>query len=96
MTMIARSIFIEFFIADVTKSGIIISNFVMHGHYHLVWIDILFKCVYKYLYNIIIVKFFYKGYWLLRIECIIKTLYVVTKSTGDVFLILISVALLRI
>ena len=46
--------------------------------------------------NIVVVKFFYKSNWLLRIECIVKTLYVVTKFTGFVFLILICVALLRI
>ena len=53
-------------------------------------------CVCKYLRNIIIVKFFYKSNWLLRIECIVKTLYVVTKSAGDVFLILLRVALLMV
>ena len=52
-----------------------------------------FKCVSKYLCNIVIVIFFYKSNWFLRIECIVKTFYVVKKSSGDVFLILISVAL---
>ena len=51
-------------------------------HYHTFWelklfinfFDVLFKCVNKYLRNIIIVQFFYKSNWLLRIECIVKTL----------------------
>ena len=93
MTMITHSIFTEFLITDVTKSGVIINQFIMHGHYHLLgefkliisFIDVLFECVYKYLRNTIIVKFFYKSKWLLRIKCIVKTLYVVTKSAGDVF-----------
>ena len=76
----------------------------MHCYYHTFWelklfinvFDILFKCVNKYLRNIIIVKFFYKSNWLLRIECIVKTLYVVTKSAKDVFLILNGVALFRV
>ena len=46
--------------------------------------------------NIIIVKFFYNSNWFLRIECIIKTHYVVTKSAGDVLLILIGIAFLEI
>ena len=76
----------------------------MHCHYHTFWelkrfinfFDVLFKCVYKYLHNIIVVKLFYKSNWLLRIACIVKTLYVVTKSAGDVFLILLGLALLRV
>ena len=52
--------------------------------------------VHKYLCNIVIVKFFYKSNSLLRIECIVKTLYVVTKFAGDVFLILPGVALVRV
>ena len=52
-------------------------------------------CVYKYLCSIVIVKFFYKSNWFLRIECIVKTLYVITKSIGDMFLILPCVALVR-
>ena len=76
MTMITHFIFTEFFITDVTKSGVIINQFIMHWHYHTLWehklfinfFDVLFKCVYKYLRNIIIVKFFYKRNWLLRIE----------------------------
>ena len=102
--MIAHSVFTEFFVIDVTKSGIIINHFIMHGHYHLFgefklsinFFDALFKCVLKYLRNIVIVKFFHKCIWLLRSECIIKTLYVVTKSAGDVILILIGVALLGV
>ena len=82
----------------------IINQFIVHCHYHTFWelklcinvFDILFKCVYKYLCNIVIVKFFYKSNWLLGIECIVKTLYVVTKSAGDVFLILLGVALVRV
>ena len=68
------------------------------GEFKLIinFIDILFKFVYKYLRNIIIVKFFYKSNWLLTIECIVKTLYVVTKFAGRVFLILIGVSLLRV
>ena len=74
MTMITLSIFTQFFVKDVTKSGVIISRFVVHGHYHTFWklkfvinvFDILFKCVYKYLRNIIIVMFFYKSNWFLR------------------------------
>ena len=104
MKMIAHSIFTEFFITDVSISGIIINQFIMPGHYHIFWefklfinvFDILFKCVHKYLCNIIITKFFYKSNWLLRIVCIVKTLNVVTKSAGNVFLILIGVALLRV
>ena len=99
MTMITHSIFSEFFVTDVTKSGVIISHFVLH--YHTFWepklfinfLDILFKCVYKYLRNIIIVMFFYKNNWFSRIECVVKKLYVVTKSAGDVFLIPFGVAL---
>ena len=53
--------------------------------------DVLCKSVLR---NIIIVKSFYKNNWLLRIECIIKTLHVVTKFGGDMFLILLDVALL--
>ena len=104
MTMITHSVFTEFFITDVTKSGVIINQFIMHCHYHTFWelklfinvFDILFKCVNKYLCNIIIVKFFYKSNWVMRIECIVKTLYVVTKFTEDVFLILLGVALVRV
>ena len=100
MTMIAHSIFTEFFVTDVTISGIIINQFIMPGHYHIfgefkllinVFV-ILFKCGHTYLWNIIIAKFLYKSNWLLRIECIVKTLYVVTKSAGNLFLILIGVA----
>ena len=104
MTMITHTIFTEFFVTDVTKSEVIINQFIMRCHYHTFWklkifinfFDVLFKCEYKYLRNIIIAKFFYKSNWLLRIECIVKTLYVVTKSAGDVFQILLSVALLRV
>ena len=102
MTMITHSIFTEFFVTDVTKSGVIISYFVVHSHYHTFWepklfinfLDILFKCVY--LSNIVIIIFFYKSNWFLIIECIIKTLYVVTKSAGDVFLLPLGVALVRV
>ena len=104
MTMIMHSILTETFVTDVTKSGIIINNFIVHGHYHIFWeltlfinfLDVLFKCVYKYLSNIIIVNLFYKSYWLLKIECVIKTLYVITKSVGDMFLKMLGVALLRV
>ena len=104
MTMITRSIFTEFFVTDVTKSGVIVKRFVVHGHYHTFWelklvinvFDILFKFVYKYLRNIIIVMFFYKSNWFLRIECVIKILYVVTKSAWGVFLIPFGVALVRV
>ena len=104
MTMIPHSVFTEFFITDVTKSGVDISNFVLYSHYHTFWelklvvncFDVLFKCVFKYFCNNVIVIFFYKRNWFLRLECIVKTLYVVGKSTGDVFLILIGVALLRV
>ena len=93
MAMITRSIFTEFIVTDVTKSGVIISRFVVHCHYHTFWelklfinfLDILFKCVYKYLRNIIIVMFFYKSNWFLRIECVVKTLYVVTNPLGVCF-----------
>ena len=55
MTVITHSIVSEFFITDVTKSGVIINQFIMHCHYHTFWelklfinvFDILFKCVYK-------------------------------------------------
>ena len=98
MTMITHFIFTEFFVTDVTKSGINLGHFVMHSHYHTVWelklfipfFDVLFKCVYKYLCNIV------KSNWFLRIEYIVKTLYVVAKSAGDVFLILLRVALIRV
>ena len=40
--------------------------------------------------------FFYKSNWFLRIECDIKTLYVVTKSAGGVFLIPFCVAIIRV
>ena len=101
MTMITHSVFTEFFITDVTKSGVIINQFSMQRHYHTFWklklfinvCDIIFKCVYKYLCNIVIVKFFYKSNWFFRKECIVKTLYVVAKSAGDVFLILLGVTL---
>ena len=104
MTIITHSIFTEFFVTDVTKCGVIISHFAVHSHCHTFWelklfiniFDILFKCVYKYLRNIIIVMFFYKSNWFLRIECVIKTLYVVTKSAGGVFLIPYGVALVRV
>ena len=103
ITMITHSVFIEFFITDVTKSGVIINQFIVLGYYHTFWelklfidfFDVLFRCVDKYL-CIIIVKFFYKSNWLLRIECVIKTLYVLTKSAGDVFLIRLGLALLRV
>ena len=82
MTMIMHFIFTEFFITNVKKSGVITNQFITHCHYHtfsefklvINFFDVLFKCVYKYLRNIIIVKFFYKNNWLLRIECIVKTL----------------------
>ena len=104
MAMITSSVFTEFFITDVTKSGVIINQFIMHYHYHTLWklklfinvFDILFKCVYKYLCNIVIVKFVYKRNWFLRIESIVKTLYVATKSTESVFLIILGVALVRV
>ena len=103
MTMITHSIFTEFFVSDVIKSGVIISRFVVHGHYHPFWelklfinfLDIRFQCVYKYLRNMAIIIFFYKSNWLLRIECVVKTLYVVTKSAG-VFLIPFGVDLGRV
>ena len=57
--------------------------------------DILFKFVHKYLCNIIIVMFFYKSNWFLSIECVIKTLYMVTTSAGGAFLIPFRVALVR-
>ena len=74
MTMIIHSIFTEFFITDVTKRWVIINQFIVHCYYHTFWelnllinfFDVLFKCVYQYLRNIIIVKFFYKSNWLLR------------------------------
>ena len=89
---------------DVTNSGVIIRRFVVHGHYHTFWelkhfknvFNILFKCVYKYLCNIVIVKFLNKSNRFLRIECIVKALYVVTKSAGGVFLIPFGVALVRV
>ena len=104
MTIITYSIFTEFLVIDVTKSRVVINQFIMYGHYHTFWelklfinvFDILFKCVYKYLRNITIVMFFYKSNWFLRIECIVKTLYVVTKSAEDVFLIPFGVALVRV
>ena len=104
MIMITHSIFIEFFVTDVTKSGVILSRFVVHGHYHTFWehklfinvFDILFNCVHKYLRNIITFMFFYKSNWFLRIESVIKTLYLVTKSAGGVFLIPFAVALVRV
>ena len=102
--MMTHSIFTEFLVTDVTKGGVIISRFFVHGHYHTFWenklsinvFDILFKYVYKYLRNIIIVMFFYKSNWFLRIGCVIKTLYAVTKSAGGVFLIPFGVALVRV
>ena len=102
--MITHSIFIEFFITDVTMSGDIINQVIMHCHYHTFWelkllinsLDILFKCVYKYLCNIVIVKFCCKSNRFLRIESIVKTLYVITKSAGGVFLIPFGVALVRV
>ena len=104
MTMITHSIFTEFFVTDVTKSGIIINQFILHAYYHIFrehkvflnFSDVLLKCVNKYLCNIIIVKFCYKSNWLLRIECVIKTLYLVTKSARDVFLIQLGIAILRV
>ena len=104
MTMITHFIFTELFVTDVTKSGVIIKQFIVHCHYHIFWelnlfinfFDILFKCVHKYLRNIIIIKFFHKSNWLLRIECIVITLYVVSKSARDVFLIVLGVALVRV
>ena len=68
MTMITHFIFTEFLITDDTKCGVIINQFIMHCHYHIFWelklfinfSDVLFKCVYKYLRNIIIVELFYK------------------------------------
>ena len=75
MTMITHSVFTEFFITDVTKSGVIINQFIVHCYYLTSWevklfinvFNILFKCVYKYLCNIVIVKFFYKSNWLVGI-----------------------------
>ena len=104
MTMITHSVFTEFFVTDVTNSGVMINQFIMHCHYHTFWelklvinfFDVLLKCVHKYLFNIVIVKFLYKSNWLLRIECIVKTLYVVTKFTKDVFLVLLGVAVVRV
>ena len=97
MTMITHSIVTEFFITDVTKSRVIIIQFMMNCHYHtfceltlfINFLDVLFKCLYKCLR--IIVKFFYKSNWMIRIECIVKALYMVTKYIGDVFLILLGV-----
>ena len=96
ITMITHSIFTEFFITDVTKSGVIINQLIVQRHYHTFWelklfinfFNVLFKCVYKYLCNIIIAKFFHKCNWLLRKECIVKTLCV-NKIRWDVFLILL-------
>ena len=104
MTMITHSIFAEFLVTDVTKSRVVINQFIMHCHYPTFWelklfiniFDILFKCVYKYLCNIVIFKFFYKNNRFLRIVCIIKTLYVVTKSAWGVFLIPLGVAVIRV
>ena len=104
MTIITHSIFTGLFVTDVAKSGVIIKQFIMHCHYHtflefklfINFLDILFKCVYKYLCNIVIVKFFYKSNRFLRIECIVKTLYVVAKSAGGVFLIPFGVAVVRV
>ena len=55
MTMIAHSIFTEFFVTDVTISGIIINQFIMPDHYHSFWefkrfinvFDILCNCSIK-------------------------------------------------
>ena len=104
MTMITHSIFTEFLVTDMTKSRVVINQFIMHCHYHNFWklklfinvFDILFKCVYKYLCNIVISIFFYKNNWFLWIECIVKTFYVVTKSAGGMFLIPFDVALIRV
>ena len=82
MTMITHSIFTEFLVTDVTKSAVIINQFIMHCHYHtflelklfINCLDILLKHVYKYLCNIVIVKLFYKSNRFLRIECVVKTL----------------------
>ena len=90
MTMITHFIFTKFFVTDVTKSGIVINQFIVHGHYHIFWelklfinfFYVNFKCVHKYLRNIIIVKFFYKSNRQLRIEYMFKTLDVVTISGG--------------
>ena len=96
--MITHVIFTEFFIADMTKSGVIINQCIVDCHYHTLlalklfinFFDVLFNCVYKYLRNSFTKLTFY------IIECIVKTLYVVTKSAGDVVLILLGVALLRV
>ena len=101
--MITHSIFTESVVIDVRKSGIIINQFIVHGH-NTFWelklftnfFEVLFKCVYKYLCNIIIFKFFHKRTQLLSIECVVKTIEVVTKSAEDVFLIVLGVALLRV
>ena len=34
MTMITRTVLTEIFVTDVTKSGVIINQFIMHCHYH--------------------------------------------------------------
>ena len=104
MTMITHSIFTEFHVTDVTKSRVVINQFIVHCHYHTFWelklfinvFDILFKCVYKYLCNIVIIIVIYKNNWFLWIECIVKTLYVISKSAGGVFLIPFGVALVRV
>ena len=80
MAIITHSIITEFFITDVAKSGVITNQFIMRCHYHTFWelklvinfFDVLFKCAYKYFCNIVIVKFFYKNNWFLRLECIDK------------------------
>ena len=103
MTMITHFIFTEFFITDVTEWSYHKSIYrawsfiILFGNFKFLKISLVFfSSVYKYLCNIIIIKFFYKSNWLLRIECIVKTLYVVTKSAGVVFLILLDVALIRV
>ena len=104
MTMIPHSNITEFFVIDVTKSGVIINQFIKHSHYHTFLepklvinvFDVLFKCVYKYLCKFVVnVIFFYKSNSFLRIECLVKILYVVTKSAGNVFLIRLGVAPVR-
>ena len=75
ITMITHSIFAELFITDMTNNGAIINQSIVHCHYYtflefklfINFFDVLFKCFYKYLRNIIIVKFIYKSNWLLRI-----------------------------
>ena len=105
MTSITHFIFTEFFITYVTKSGVIINQFIMHCHYHTFWELKLFINVFFMLFSSVSINIcatssslncFTKvtGGWEESVTS--KTLYVVTKSAGDVFLILLGVALLMV